>query len=393
MLSRPDKGQVSALKPIQVCHLASGDLWAGAEVQIATLLRALKADPAFDLSAVVLNKGRLAEELTAAGISVMVYDESEGTAKILRSLVSYLNRHRPAILHSHRYKEHILGAFASKLSHNPIVVQTYHGLEEHLRGWAALKMSVYTRLNTISGNMAAQGFIGVSGEIAGVLQRRYQSGMVRCIRNGIDLTHVKATKSHAEVREQLGIPAEAFVLGTVCRLTPVKGIEYLIRAWAITSKSYGYQQGRLVIVGDGPLRPILEDLAREVGIADDTLFLGTRTDVYDLMAAFDALAMPSLHEGIPMVLLEAMAMAVPIIASRVGGIPEILDDGQEALLVPAQNADALSLAIDALAQDVELRDQLRKAARARVESQFSINSTAAMTGDLYWTISREKMSA
>ena len=378
---------------IRVCHLASGDLWAGAEVQIATLLRALKADPAFDLSAIVLNKGRLAEELAAAGIPVTVYDESGGALKILRSLVSHLNRDRPAIVHSHRYKEHILGAFAAKLSHNPIVVQTYHGLEEHLRGWAALKMGAYTRLNTISGNMAAQGFIGVSGEIAGVLQRRYPSGTVRCIRNGVDLTRVKATKSRAEVREQLGIPAGAFVVGTVCRLTPVKGIEYLIRASGITRKNHGYQQGRLVIVGDGPLRPILEDLAREVGIADDTLFLGARTDVYDLMAAFDALALPSLHEGIPMVVLEAMAIGVPIIASRVGGIPEIVDDGQEALLVPAQEPDALALAIDALAQDAALRDRLRTAARARVESQFSIDSTAAMTGDLYRTIFREKVSA
>jgi len=368
-------------------------LWAGAEVQIATLLRALKADPAFDLSAIVLNKGRLAEELAAAGIPVTVYDESGGALKILRSLVSHLNRDRPAIVHSHRYKEHILGAFAAKLSHNPIVVQTYHGLEEHLRGWAALKMGAYTRLNTISGNMAAQGFIGVSGEIAGVLQRRYPSGTVRCIRNGVDLTRVKATKSRAEVREQLGIPAGAFVVGTVCRLTPVKGIEYLIRASGIRRKNHGYQQGRLVIVGDGPLRPILEDLAREVGIADDTLFLGARTDVYDLMAAFDALALPSLHEGIPMVVLEAMAIGVPIIASRVGGIPEIVDDGQEALLVPAQEPDALALAIDALAQDAALRDRLRTAARARVESQFSIDSTAAMTGDLYRTIFREKVSA
>ena len=142
--------------PLSVCHLISGDLWAGAEAQIATLLRALKADRRFDLSAIVLNDGRLAQELTAAGVPVTIYEESAGALSIIRSLMSHLSRHRPDIVHSHRYKEHILGAFAAKLSHNPIVVQTYHGLEEHLRGWAALKMRAYTMLNTISGRMAAQ---------------------------------------------------------------------------------------------------------------------------------------------------------------------------------------------------------------------------------------------
>ena len=380
MLCRPDKGQVLALKPIQVCHLASGDLWAGAEVQIATLLRALKADQRFDLSAIVLNKGRLAEELAAAGISVTVYDESVGLWTTLRSLASHLRRRRPDIVHSHRYKEHILGAFAAKLSHNSLVVQTYHGLEEHLHGWAARKMRAYSTLNTIVGQIAAQGFVGVSEEIAAILRRRYTAGKVRCIRNGIDLTRVKATSSGTCLRNQLGIASSAFVIGSVGRLTPVKGIEYLIRA---VSKNRRSQERKLIIVGDGPLRPALEELAREVGVAGSVLFLGARNDVYDLMGVFDVLALPSLHEGVPMVLLEAMAMAMPIIASRVGGIPEIVDDGQDALLVQARDIDVLADAIETIANDELLRNRLRKSARARVESQFAIEQTAALTGDFY----------
>ncbi|CUS31742.1 putative Uncharacterized glycosyltransferase YpjH [Candidatus Nitrospira nitrificans] len=371
---------MSALKPIRVCHLASGDLWAGAEVQIATLLRALKADQRFDLSAIVLNKGRLAEELAAAGISVMVYDESAGAWSTLRSLVSHLRRHRPDIVHSHRYKEHILGAFAAKLSHNSLVVQTYHGLDEHLHGWAAVKMRAYTTLNTIVGKVAGHGFVGVSEEISAILRCRYTTGKVSCIRNGVDLTRVKTTSSGAHLRKQLGISSSEFVIGSVGRLTPVKGLEYLIRA---VSKNKGPRERKLLIVGDGPLRPALEGLAREVGVAGRVLFLGARNDVYDLMGVFDVLALPSLHEGVPMVLLEAMAMAVPIIASRVGGIPEILDDEQGALLVQARDVDVLADAIETMANDEVLRNRLRKAARARVESRFSIERTAALTGDLY----------
>ena len=370
-----------ALKPIRVCHLASGDLWAGAEAQIATLLRALKADQRFDLSAIVLNKGRLAEELAVAGISVTVYDESVGTWTTLRSLASHLNLHRPDIVHSHRYKEHILCAFAAKLSHNSLMVQTYHGLEEHLHGWAEVKMGAYTTLSTVVGKVAAQRFVGVSQEITAILRRRYAPGKVRCIRNGVDLTRVKAIKSGgACLRNQLGISSSEFVIGSVGRLTPVKGIEYLIRA---VSKNRRSQERKLIIVGDGPLRSALEELAREVGVAGSVLFLGARNDVYDLMGVFDVLALPSLHEGVPMVLLEAMAMAVPIIASRVGGIPEILDDEQGALLVQARDVDVLADAIETMANDEVLRNRLRKAARARVESHFSIERTAALTGDLY----------
>ncbi|MGQ0554967.1 MAG: glycosyltransferase [Nitrospiraceae bacterium] len=380
MLWCPDKGQVFALKPIQVCHLASGDLWAGAEVQIATLLRALKADQRFDLSVIVLNKGRLAEELAAAGISVTVYDESAGVWTTLRSLVSHLRRCHPDIVHSHRYKEHILGAFAAKLSHNSRVVQTYHGLDEHLHGWAAVKMRAYTTLNTIVGKVAAHGFVGVSEEIAGILRCRYARGKVSCIRNGVDLTRVKITSSGAHLRKQLGISFSEFVIGSVGRLTQVKGLEYLIRAVA---KNRGSQERKLVIVGDGPLRPALEGLAREVGVSENVLFLGARNDVYDLMGVFDVLALPSLHEGVPMVLLEAMAMAVPIIASRVGGIPEIFDDEQGALLVQARDVDVLADAIETMVNDEVLRNRLRKAARARVESHFSIERTAVLTGNLY----------
>jgi glycosyltransferase involved in cell wall biosynthesis len=379
-----------ALKPIRVCHLASGDLWAGAEAQIATLLRALKADQRFDLSAIVLNKGRLAEELAVAGISVTVYDESVGTWTTLRSLASHLNLHRPDIVHSHRYKEHILCAFAAKLSHNSLMVQTYHGLEEHLHGWAEVKMGAYTTLSTVVGKVAAQRFVGVSQEITAILRRRYAPGKVRCIRNGVDLTRVKAIKSGADLRDRLSIASGEFVIGAVGRLTPVKGIEYLIRAVA---KNRGPQKRKLVIVGDGPLRPALERLAREVGVAGNVLFMGARNDVYDLMAAFDVLALPSLHEGIPMVVLEAMAMAVPIIASRVGGIPEILDDGQEALLVQARDVDVLADAIETVANDEVLRNRLRKAARARVESQFSAVKTAALTGDLYCELMDESRAS
>jgi len=369
---------------VRVCHFASGDLWAGAEVQVATLLGALKQFPDLELSALLLNSGRLADELTLRGIPVTVCDESRlGIARLLLAVTNHLKEIRPHFLHSHRYKEHILGALAGKLSHNPLTVQTYHGLEENLPGWAGLKMSLYNGINVAVGKATADGIIGVSSEITNILKGRYPSADVRCIRNGIDLAQVVPTVERSAMRAQLGIAPDTFVVGTVGRLMPIKGLEYLIEALAQLRRQHGPQMSELVIVGDGPLRAVLGQCAESHGVSRDVKFLGMRTDVYNVMRAFDVFALSSLHEGMPMVLLEAMALGVPIVASHVGGIPEILEDRREGLLVPAGDAGALAREIEVLAGSSELRAELIRAARGRVEAQFSIQSSAAKVHEIY----------
>jgi len=374
--------------PVRVCHFASGDLWAGAEVQVVTLLGALKQFPDLELSALLLNGGRLADEFTLRGIPVTVCHESRlGIARLLCAVTDHLREIRPHIVHSHRYKEHILGALAGKLSHNPVTVQTYHGLEENLPGWAGLKMSLYNGINVAVGKATADGIVGVSSEITNILQGRYPSADVRCIRNGIDLARVVPTLERSAMRAQLGIAPDTFVVGTVGRLMPIKGFEYLIKAFAQFRRQRGPQESKLVILGDGPLRAALGHCAESHGLSRDVEFLGMRTDVYNLMRVFDVFALPSLHEGVPMALLEAMALGVPIVASRVGGIPEILEDSREAVLVPAKDPEALARGIGVVAGSSELRAELIRAARARVETQFSIQSSAAKMREMYCSLS------
>ena len=372
------------LTGVRVCHIASGDLWAGAEVQVAMLLGALMKFPDLGVSAILLNRGRLLEELAHRGIPVTVCNESHvGIVRLLWEMTSHLDMTRPHIVHSHRYKEHILGALAGKLSHGPVTVRTYHGLKEHLAGWAGFKMKFYNGLDTSIGKMTASGIVGVSSEIAGILERRYPSADVRCIRNGIDLTRVVPTIGRTAMRAQLGLTPDSFVVGTVGRLMPIKGIEYLIEAFQRFRHVYGPQKSELVIVGDGPLKASLMRCAEENEVAQDVHLLGARTDVYDVMSAFDVFALPSCHEGVPMVLLEAMAVGIPIVASRVGGIPEILEDDREALLVPAKDSAALARRLVEYAESPELRVRLGRAARVRVECQLSIDASAVRMRDMY----------
>lgn len=375
-------------EPLRICHFASGDLWAGAEVQVATLIRALKRFPQLEISALLLNNGRLAEVLSDADIPVTIFDESQlGIGQLLRSLIAYLNRVRPHILHSHRYKEHTLGAFAGKMSHNPIMIQTYHGLEENLPGLAGFKLRGYSGINWLVGRAVAHGAVGVSSEIATILRQRFPAADVRCIRNGIDVESARPTVSRGVMREKLGLAEDVCIVGTVCRLTPIKGIDYLIEAVALLRQHSSQHKVKLVIVGDGPLRGSLEQAATVRGLEHEVIFLGMRSDVYDVMAAFDIFALPSLHEGIPMVLLEAMAIGVPIVASKVGGIPEILHDGREAFLVQAKNSEALAGRIGELAESEEMRERISRAARERVESELSIHTAATRMYEMYASLS------
>lgn len=353
-------------------------------MQVVTLLGALKQFPDLELSALLLNRGRLLEELSLRGIPVTVCDESRlGIVQLLRAVTTHLKEIRPHILHSHRYKEHILGAFAGKLSHNPLMVQTYHGLEENLPGWAGVKMNLYNGINVAVGKMTVDGIVGVSSEITSVLERRYSSADVRCIRNGIDLAGVVPTIARASMRAQLGISPDMFAVGTVGRLMPIKGFEYLIEAFSRFRQEHGRQESKLVIVGDGPLKAMLEHCAEGYGLSHDVLFLGMRRDVYNVMRAFDVFALSSLHEGVPMVLLEAMAVGVPIVASHVGGISEILEDNREAVLVPAKDPEALAKAFELLAGSSEIRAELTRAAQGRVETEFSIQTSATKMRELY----------
>jgi L-malate glycosyltransferase len=369
---------------MRVCHIASGDVWAGAEAQVAALLGALRAFPELELSAVLLNRGRLHDELAGLGIPVAVCDESRaGIMRLFLETRRRLREFRPEILHTHGYKENVLGAAAGRASSRPKLVQTYHGIQENLTGWAGARMRLYDRLNSVVGRMAGDGFIGVSSEIAQILRERYPEKDVRCIRNGIDVARVAPSRARNAVRDRIGVAREAFVVGTVGRLMPIKAFDRLIAALAQLLRDRAGLNARLVIVGDGPLRRELEACAARLGVSRETTFLGARGDVYDLMAAFDVFALPSLHEGVPMVILEAMAIGVPIVASRVGGIPEILEDGRDALLVEAAAPGALAHAIGRLAADPSLRAALARSARHQAEARFSITATAASVVELY----------
>ena len=183
------------------------------------------------------------------------------------------------------------------------------------------------------------------------------------------------------IRAELAIGSDDPVIGVVCVMRPEKAVGSLVRAVALLLAEV--PRLRMVVAGDGPDRPAVQALARELGVTDRVHLLGDRMDVPDILAALDVAVLCSDYEGIPLALLEYMDAARPIVATRVGGIPELIEDGVEGLLVPPRDPPALAQAILALLRDRERAEALGARARERCRGEFSVEATVERLQDLY----------
>jgi glycosyltransferase involved in cell wall biosynthesis len=204
---------------------------------------------------------------------------------------------------------------------------------------------------------------------------------VSVIYPGVDPSRFEVAESRDSIRQSLSIPADAPVIGTVARLDPVKGHVYLLEAMPIVLKPF--PRAYLVLVGAGPADDELRRRAKELGLAQAIVFTGARRDVPRLLHAMDVFVLPSLREGFGFALLEAMTCRVPIVATRVGGIPEVVGNGHSGILVPAADPVALGEAVIRLLQDDDLREAMGRAGYEQVMAQFTAQRAANETEQLY----------
>lgn len=355
---------------ISVCHVISGDQWAGAEVQVAATIERLTRQPYVRTSAVLFNDGPLAKCLSQLNVPVLIADEKRTpAAAIVAELVRHFQQHHVDIVHTHRYNDTTLATVAAVLAGRPRVVRTVHGLREPMTGWSGLRFRAYEQLERLALRWRADAIIAVSHDIAARLAGDgYESDVIRQIHNCIDATTHASQPRHV-MRRELGLPESAIAIGTAGRLTPVKGHSALLRIARLALQ----QRKDLVwvIAGDGPLRDQLRAQAARLGISAQCRFVGARADVHDVIAALDVFVLPSLHEGIPMALLEAMTLGVPVVAHSVGGVPEMIDHGITGVLVESGNEPSFADACLALASRPEERRRLAMHAQATVASRFS----------------------
>jgi glycosyltransferase involved in cell wall biosynthesis len=372
---------VPQLAPCRVLHIASGDLWAGAEAQIHQLLCALQARPDVLVSAVILNPGELAERLSAAGVAVTVLDESSlSVSGVLRGILGAIKVTGAGVVHTHRLKENILGSLAAWLSGQALSVRTVHGRPEQGQE-TSRKQRLVRAVDRQAGRLQA-GIVGVSGELCDYLRAQFPARKVFFVPNGIDSAQIAKTAARGcEYRAR-----SAWNVALVGRLVALKRGDLFLQAAALLSKADPGKY-RFSLVGDGPLREELGALAQRLGITAEVDFLGFQGNSAAVLQQMDCLAVTSDHEGLPMVVLEALALGVPVVAHAVGGLPEVLSEVSARRLVDEHTPEGYARAI------AELAGSARSGARhSLLPLRFEISDTAGQYVGLYRQLLAQRMS-
>jgi glycosyltransferase involved in cell wall biosynthesis len=295
--------------------------------------------------------------------------------RLIRGLIRLMHGGRFDLLQTHLMDSNFYGAVSGFLGRFPVVA-VEHG-DAHHPG----KIHIQKIKPKTIGHLA-DAWVAVSRFTRDALVRRFNvpEKKIRVIPNGIPMD-VYTTGGGKISRRDLGLPYDSFVLGAVGSLYPVKGHRYLIEAAARLAPSY--PRLHVVIAGSGGEEERLRDLARDLGVAERVHLLGRRRDVPDLLKAFDVFVLPSESEAHPLSLCEAMATGLPSVASNVGGVPEVIQDGRSGLLVPPKDVDALARAVKDLIESRELRERLGTRARERVRQEYSTERMLERYSDLY----------
>jgi glycosyltransferase involved in cell wall biosynthesis len=296
-------------------------------------------------------------------------------ARAIVRLAQLIREERPHILHTHTAKAGAVGRIAALLAGGarpPIIVHTFHG--HVLRGYFnPLTTLGFRTLERWLARVTTR-LIAVSPEVRDDLVRL---GVARrekftVIRLGIELGERVGgdDELRRETRRQLGVGPDAFMVGWVGRMTAVKRTEDVVRAFRelLDREVDAY----LCLVGDGPDRPRLERLAHELGIVRRCLFVGYQDDVAPYYEAIDALLLPSVNEGTPVSVIEALAAGRPAVATRVGGVPDIVRDGVDGYLVQVGDAAKLGQRLAELAADPARRDEMGRDGRERVVERYAV---------------------
>ncbi len=303
-----------------------------------------------------------------------------------------LRRVRPEVVHTHTSKAGAVGRLAAWLVGIPVVIHTPHGhlfygyygrfLSTLVCFGERLLARLTDRIVTLTDRGAEE---HVRYKVAG--PQKFVT-----IHGGNSLAPFRSMRVNAtNKRKELGLPPEGPIIGTVGRLVLIKGHTWLIRA--VPQVLAEFPQACVVLIGDGPLLGELKELAADLGISQHVVFLGTRHDIPECLAVLDLFVLPSLNEGMGRALLEAMAVGCPVVATRVGGIPDVVADGTTGLLVPPRDDRALAEAILTLLRDRSRRAAYGEAARRYVDGRFDIETMVHNIERLYDEVWQEKHPA
>jgi glycosyltransferase involved in cell wall biosynthesis len=374
----------------------------GPALHVAYLTAGL-AERGYDttLAAGTISRGEesMAFVADARGVTTEVIDELHRNISPLRDaravlrLAELIRRERPTILHTHTAKAGAVGRVAALLAGRarpPIIVHTFHG--HVLRGYFNSFVTFGFRMLERQLARMTTKLVAVSPEVRDDLVGLgvAPASKFAVIRLGIDLDQRIGgdVDGRAETRRVLGLAGDPFVVGWVGRMTSVKRTDLVVRVFrALVDRGV---DARLLLIGDGPDRDALERLAHDVGVIKRCLFLGYQEDVARFYDAMDVLLLPSVNEGTPVSVIEALAAQRPAVATRVGGTPDVVRDGVDGFLVDSADPDELADRLAELARDPSRRAEMGAAGRARVLERYAVDRLVDDVDRLYRDLLAER---
>ena len=372
------------MNKLSVIHLVEDLKTGGAERVIADIVEGLDRKRFEARVWCVARGGETADELRENGIEVRILGipSYHNPLNIIR-LSGLLKKEKPDIVHTHGYFASVIGRLAAKKAGLPIIITHVHSTYwEYKKRHLLIErcLSRYTR-KIVCCSEAVKNF--VTGH------EKIKKDKTVVIYNGVDEERFAPVQDPSPARARLGIDRESPVVGTVSSLTPHKGQGFLIQAAAKIRDTY--PATRFLIVGDGPLRRDLEEQALESDLQSSLIFTGTRRDIPDLLSLMDIFVLPSSsREGLGIAIIEAMAMGKPTVATNIGGIPEVIQDGETGLLVPPGDSAALAKAVIELVDNPDRAKAMGKKGRNRFTQKFTRKTMLSKIENLYLNLAGPK---
>ena len=358
----------------RVLYLSHAFMVGGAEEMVLNLVRHLP--DRFEPAVMCINQaGPIGEEIRRTGVPFSVLGLTPGVSRpvdVLR-LRDAVQRIAPDIVHTFLLTGSLYGRFAAMMSGVPIVIGT--------------EVNIYEKKQPLHARLERWLMKGTDAVIASaesvkqhyVAQVAADPAKVDVIYNAVDWAQLQTTATREEFRRSIGVPIDAPAAGIIARLTEQKAHRVLFESMTQPELSTLH----LIVVGDGELRDDLRSRVESLGLQNRVHFLGARRDLGNILAAIDIFTMPSYWEGLPLSMVLAMGAGLPVVASRVAGIPEVVKHGVSGLLVEAGNSAQLGRALASLVTDAALRRRLGEAARAFVLPRFGVDGYVASITGLY----------
>jgi glycosyltransferase involved in cell wall biosynthesis len=332
----------------------------------------------FDVSVVSLSPGSAVRKIERSGVPACVIDTGADDDAAVAELAAYLATVRAQVVHNHMYRAEVVGtraalAVAATGRPRPLVVSTVHSSRIRSYEDRDLIRALTPQIDHL---------IAVSRSIVNKISDEGRTGSpVSLIHNGVDLDRYAEQDACCTLHEEYGMAPSAPIVGVVGRLEPEKGHPTLLDAWPLVLAQV--PEAYLLVVGEGSRLEALQEQARALGISSKVVFTGRRDDVPAVTAALDVAVLPSYREAQGLTILEAMALSRPVVASNVGGIPEMVEDGVTGLLVPPHQPEPLAEAIVRLLRDHPLADTLARAGHDLVHRKFCVEAMVHAIEDLY----------